>query len=95
MRCQPFENKKFPSPFALYRLISTSTLAVHVASGKVFRKQIVASVQVIRQVEQFRMVTELLEKINCLQGLRILPAKQGLDFGRLDKKAVQLELEIG
>jgi hypothetical protein len=41
------------------------------------------------------MVAELLEEIYRLQRLRILPAEQGLDFGRFDKEAIQFELEIG
>jgi hypothetical protein len=34
------------------------------------------------------MVAELFKKINGLQWLRILPAEQGLDFRRFDKKAI-------
>ena len=70
-------------------------LVPHVAprTVKVLGEELLGAAEVTGQVKEFGMVTELLEDVDRLEWLRVLPAKQRLDLWGGDKKPVEGELQ--
>lgn len=76
---------------------STSSLGftrVVTRATEAFRYQMIAATQVLRKIQEFRMVAEFLQDIDSLERLRFRTAKQSLDLRRRNEEAVKLELEV-
>jgi hypothetical protein len=102
----PVQHQKLAAPLRVYDLRAPAaapraTPAAAAASptralahpAEVVGDQRVRAAQVLRQVEQLRVVAELLEDVDRLQRLRLLAAEERLDLGRGDEEAIELQLE--
>lgn len=76
---------------------STSSLGfirVVTSATEAFRYQMIAATQVLRKIQELRMVAELLQDIDSLERLGFRTAEQSLDLRRRNEEAVELELEV-
>ena len=77
----PLEHEELPTPFTMNVLTPIASAAAGTFRAlKVWRNQRLGTAQVPWQIQQLRMVTELLQDVDRLERLRIVPAKQCLNF---------------
>ncbi len=86
----PLEDHELSTPFAVHRLVPA--LVSRVCSGscaaEALRKQLLRTTKVAREVEQFGVIAELLEDVDCLQRLRVRSTEQCLDLRRRDEETI-------
>lgn len=101
-KMSPFQNQEFAreravnrapcTPISVELCGSTSSSSLVACTYEVVRKQVLASRNVVWQVEQFRVVTELLQYPDCLEGLRACASEELLDLWRDDEVTIQGKL---
>lgn len=97
---EPLQDHELSTPLRVHRrtlpTISTaSSLAALVGPAEAFRNEVVAAFQVLRQVQEFGVIAELLEHVDGFERLGLFTAQESFDLWRDDEEAVELELEVG
>ena len=77
---EPLENGELSAPVTSDRLVSCFVSCTHPCASKALRNKILGTTEVARQVEQFRVITQLLEDVDRFERLGFLPAEERFDL---------------
>lgn len=91
----PFEHHELPAPIASDTLVPAPLVAQILRAAEPLRDQVIRAAQILREVEQLRVVAQLLEDVDRRERLRVRALQERFDLRRRDEEPVQRELEVG